>query len=185
MVMVSTDDAEIADVAKQYGATVPFMRSAATSDDHATTAAVVLEVIEALAQQGKQFEEACCIYPTAPFISPARLQAAYELLQQHQYNTVFPVAQFSYPIQRGITVKENAAVSMLWPENLDKRSQDLAPVFHDAGQFYWIDTTAFLQEQKLFTSHSGVIVLDELEVQDIDNETDWKLAELKHALLYP
>jgi len=185
LVMVSTDDEEIATVAKAHGAEVPFYRSAATSDDHATTAAVITEVLQQLATQGLRFTEACCIYPTAPFVSVEHLQTAHALLRKQQFATVFPVAKFSYPVQRGLTVNEAGNVSMLWPENLNKRSQDLPPVFHDAGQFYWINIAAFGKEQKLFTSHSGVIVLDELEVQDIDNETDWKLAELKHALLYP
>jgi N-acylneuraminate cytidylyltransferase len=182
-VMVSTDDDEIASIAKSYGAQVPFIRSKQTADDFAGTADVILEVLTDLQGIGKQFENACCIYPTAPFITTQTLNDAFDLMIKHKFNSVFPVCQFSYPVQRALEI-DNSKTSMVWPENLNKRSQDLQPRYHDAGQFYWMNVKAFLSTKKVFTENTGSIILNELQVQDIDNETDWKIAELKHSLLF-
>jgi N-acylneuraminate cytidylyltransferase len=185
MVMVSTDDEEIANISKQYGAQVPFLRSNATSDDHSPTADVLAEVIARFQENGQNFNYACGIYPTAPLISNENLVKGYELLNTNNYTSVFPVCSFSYPIFRALQFQPNRNIEMIWSENLNKRSQDLPVAYHDAGQFYWVDIRSFMKEKKLFTPNSGAIVLDELSVQDIDNETDWKIAELKHSLLYP
>lgn len=182
-VMVSTDDDEIAEVSKYYGAEIPFSRSKQNSDDYAGTAEVVIEVLNDLQKIGKQFDNACCIYPTAPFISKQTLEQAYKLLMGNKFDTVFPVCQFSYPIQRALEIN-HSKTTMVWPENLNKRSQDLPPRYHDAGQFYWMNIESFLKEKKIFTNYTGSIILDELKVQDIDNETDWKLAEFKYSLLF-
>ena len=184
-VMVSTDDDEIAKIATQHSAEVPFMRSPETADDFSGTAEVVSEVLVELQKTGKHFDYACCIYPTAPFITQTSLSEAFELMKEKNYDSVFPACAFSYPIQRALTLNTENKVEMIWPENQLKRSQDLEPAYHDAGQFYWLQAAAFLKNNTLFTSNSGVILLDEMEVQDIDTETDWKLAELKHILLYP
>lgn len=184
LVMVSTDDDEIADISKSYGAQVPFIRSKQTADDFAGTADVVLEVINDLKANGKQFENACCIYPTAPFISQQTLSEAYDLMVTNKFNSVFPVCPFSYPIQRALEIT-NSKTTMVWEENLNKRSQDLQTRYHDAGQFYWMNVSAFLKEKKVLTHNTGSTILNELQVQDIDNETDWKIAELKHTLLFP
>jgi N-acylneuraminate cytidylyltransferase len=181
-VMVSTDDDEIAEVAKKYGAEVPFTRSKQTSDDFTGTADVVIEVLNDLKKIGKEFINACCIYPTAPFISKQTLNDSYSLLVTEKFDSVFPVCAFSYPIQRALEINDSKT-TMVWEENLTKRSQDLAPRYHDAGQFYWLNIQSFLNAKKLFTQNTGSIILDELKVQDIDNETDWKLAELKYNLL--
>jgi N-acylneuraminate cytidylyltransferase len=183
-VMVSTDDAEIADIAKSYGAKVPFFRSHQTSNDFSTTADVIIEVLNELKKTGHEYENACCIYPTAPLLSEKSLVDTYNLLLTRNYNTVFPVCQFSYPVQRALKMDESN-VSMIWPENLNVRSQDLQKVYHDAGQFYWLKTSAFLENQKMFSENSGAVILNEIQVQDIDNETDWKMAELKHTVLFP
>lgn len=183
-VMVSTDDDEIEVISKRAGAEIPFKRSTKTSDDLSTTADVISEVLNDLTTNEKQFENACCIYPTAPFISKESLSAAYDQLVKNKFDTVFPVCAFSYPIQRALQIKD-AKVSMIIPENINKRSQDLQTTYHDAGQFYWLNISSFLKEKKLFTQNSGSIVLNEMQVQDIDTETDWKIAELKHALLFP
>ncbi|MBL7911103.1 MAG: pseudaminic acid cytidylyltransferase [Bacteroidia bacterium] len=183
-VMVSTDDDEIAVIAKKAGAEVPFKRSEKNSDDLSTTADVISEVLTELKAGGKQFENACCIYPTAPFITKEILNDAYELLVKNKFDSVFPVCSFSYPIQRALQIKD-AKVSMILPENINKRSQDLQTTYHDAGQFYWLNTSSFLKEKKMFTQNSGSVILNELQVQDIDNDTDWKIAELKHTLLFP
>lgn len=181
-VMVSTDDQEIAAVAEKYGAKVPFLRSPETSDDFSTTAAVISEVLEKYTSAGKNFDIGCCIYPTAPLVTLHTLTAAKQLLLNNNFSSVFPVVKYSYPIWRSLKI-EDGKVSLNWPENLDKRSQDLPSAFHDAGQFYWFKIDEFLVQQSLFTQNSGAIELEEMAVQDIDNLTDWKLAELKYQLL--
>jgi pseudaminic acid cytidylyltransferase len=181
-VMVSTDDEEIANVAKKYGAQIPFIRSEKTSDDFTGTADVMIEVLNDLQKIGKQFDNACCIYPTAPFITIKTLTDAYDVLITKNFDNVFPVCQFSYPIQRSLEINDSKT-TMVWDENLNKRSQDLQPRYYDAGQFYWMNIPAFLKEKKVFTQNTGSIILNELQVQDIDNDMDWKIAELKHALL--
>jgi pseudaminic acid cytidylyltransferase len=181
-VMVSTDDIEIAEIAKSYGAAVPFLRSKQNSDDFAGTADVIIEVLNQLSAIGKKFNNTCCIYPTAPFISTKTLEEAYKLLIEKKFDSVFPVCSFSYPIQRALQINDSKT-SMVWPENMSKRSQDLLPMFHDAGQFYWIKTDAFLAENKVITENTGSIILNEMQVQDIDTVTDWELAELKYKIL--
>jgi pseudaminic acid cytidylyltransferase len=178
-VMVSTDDDEIAEVSKKYGAYVPFKRSKANSDDFTGTADVILEVLSDLKEIQKQFDYACCIYPTAPFITIEKIEESYQLLIDKQFDSVFPICKFSYPIQRALQIK-NSKTSMIWPENLNKRSQDLPQTYFDAGQFYWLKVEKFIEHKKVFTQNTGSIILDELEVQDIDNDSDWKLAELKY-----
>ena len=181
-VMVSTDDEEIAEVARKCGAKVPFLRSSSTSDDFATTAAVLVEVLHAYAATGESFAYGCCLYPTAPLVRPSAIKEAYNLITKEQYDTVFPVLRYSYPIWRSLKM-ENNRVLMNWPEHLQSRSQDLPASFHDAGQFYWFNVRTFIEEQVLFSSNSGALELNELEVQDIDNLTDWKLAEMKYSLM--
>ena len=179
-VIVSTDDDEIAEIASSYGASVPFMRSEKNSDDFAGTDDVMLEVLISLLEKGKSYTHACCLYPTAPFIDIQSLRKAYDLMLDQQFDTVFPVCAFSYPVQRSLIMAGDGKVVMNWPENLHKRSQDLRPSYHDAGQFYWVNIASFLNTKNLYTDNTGAIVLDELRVQDIDNETDWKLAELNY-----
>ena len=181
-VMVSTDDLEITEVAKRYGASIPFMRSASASDDSATTSDALIDVFNTYTKQGKDFDYACCIYPTAPFITSEKLIEAYNKLTKERLNVVFPVMKFAYPIWRSLK-KENGKLLMNWPEHLNSRSQDLPPSYHDAGQFYFFRVDTFLEEKTLFGSNSGGIVIDELHGHDIDNDTDWRLAELKYKLL--
>jgi N-acylneuraminate cytidylyltransferase len=182
-VMVSTDDAEIAKIAKQYGASVPFMRSAKTADDFATTADAIIEVIDTYRKLGREFDHVACIYPTAPFTTAAKLTTAFEKLSGNAYSSVFPVVKFGYPILRSLKI-EDGRVSMNWPEHLNARSQDLPKAYHDSGQFYIASTATFLAERTFFTSNSAAIIVDEMEVQDIDNETDWKIAEVKYQMVY-
>ncbi len=181
-VMVSTDDENIADIAKKYGAKVPFMRSAKNADDYATTVDVLVEVLQTYQQRGKDFENGCCIYPTAPLLEPSFLKSGYKKLISESFSTVFPVVEFSYPIQRSLKLNEKGKVEMNWPEHLESRSQDLAKAYHDAGQFYWFNVEEILKEKKLFGKNSGAMVLPSTSVQDIDTEEDWKLAELKAKL---
>lgn len=182
-VMVSTDDKEIAEIAKKYGAQVPFLRSAQNSDDHATTADVILEVLDAYQKTGEEFDLVCCIYPTAPLISVENLSLGCSKLIEKGLTSVFPVVSFSYPIWRSLKLSEKGEVRMNWPEYEMSRSQDLPVAYHDAGQFYWLKVTDFLIERRLFSERCGVLVLNDAEVQDIDNFDDWELAEIKMKLL--
>ncbi len=186
-VMVSTDSDEIASVAKDYGATVPFLRSEGNSGDFATTIDVVSEVLNAYKEQGNDFDTAVCIYPTAPFITAERLKEAVALLEdstnEAPVDSVVPVVRFSFPPQRGFIIKDGYTV-MKQPEYMMTRTQDLEPMYHDSGQFYCLHVEAFRLSHKFFMEHMKTIELDETEVQDIDNETDWILAELKYRLLH-
>ena len=182
-VMVSTDDEEIAEVAKQYGAKVPFMRSAESAGDMATTSEVLIEVLNRYAKNNQHIKNACCIYSTAPLLKQDYLVEAYNLMLNEGFETVFPVLEFSYPIWRSLKINEQGKTEMNWPQHLNSRSQDLPKAYHDAGQFYWFDVETFQKSKLLFSANSGSIVLNEMEVQDIDNPSDWRLAELKATLL--
>jgi pseudaminic acid cytidylyltransferase len=182
-VMVSTDDDEIAEIARQYGATVPFLRSENSSDDFATTADVIEEVLNSYKHKGIDFDLACCIYPTAPLIDTKKIMESFELLKTQSFDCVFPVVEYSYPIQRALKVNGQNKMDLFFEENKNARSQDLESSYHDAGQFYSFLVDEFLKNKQLWTENTGVIFLDEFEVQDIDTLTDWKLAELKYELL--
>ncbi len=179
-VMVSTDDDEIASLAQRFGARVPFRRSARTAGDFATTDEVIAEVLEEYRRLGLEPERFCCIYPTAPFLTPSRLKEAMELLDAHE--SVLPVTAFSYPPQRGFVVKEGC-VERWMPQYETARSQDLEKIYHDAGQFYACRTEAFLRGMTTDVADMVPLVLPESEVQDIDTPEDWKLAEQKFLLL--
>jgi len=181
-VMVSTDSVEIAKVAEAAGAKVPFIRSEKTSDDFASIADVIEEVLKRYNETGLKFERLCLIFATAPFISAKRLKEGYELLNAKGYDSVFPVLPYSFPIQRAVKI-ENDKVAMLWPENMQKRSQDLPESYHDSGQFYWMKTDSFLKKKRLWTQNTGALVLPHLEAHDIDTEEDWRIAELKYSIL--
>jgi N-acylneuraminate cytidylyltransferase len=182
-VMVSTDDKEIAEISISCGAKVPFFRSELSSDDHASTPVVIEEVISEYNKRGITLDYVCCIYPTAPFLKAEKLKEAMDTLEKTGVDSVFPVVQFSYPIQRALKIESNNEVKMIWPENLNKRSQDLMFTYHDCGQFYALNTKSFLDQKKLFCEKSSPIIMSELEVQDIDNEEDWRIAELKYKTL--
>lgn len=181
-VMVSTDDEEIAEIARRYGAEVPFYRSEATANDYATTNDVLLEVLEEYGKRGEHFELACCVYPTAPFVTAGKLKNAVEQLLESDADTLIPVVAFSYPPQRAMLVRQGRLV-FKHPEHLDTRSQDLEPHYHDIGQFYVLRTEAFKRNRRLMVGNILPLVIPETEVQDIDTETDWKIAEMKYRLL--
>ncbi len=181
-VMVSTDSEEIAAIAKEYGAQVPFMRSDRTADDFATTADVIMEVLREYEKRGQQFETAVCIYPTAPFVTANKLKEAVHKLENSKAIEVKPIVRYSYPPQRGLVMDGDKA-SMKYPEYRDTRSQDLEPIYHDAGQFYCWNVGQYMACNGKFTDNIAPIVVSELEVQDIDNEEDWKLAELKYQMM--
>jgi len=182
-VMVSTDDSEIAEIARQYGATVPFFRSTATANDFAGIEDVLVEVFSSYAQIGKNFEYSCCILPTAPFVTGNMLKQGCEAIQEYSRDCAIPVVRYGYPIQRSLQVDASGRLSMVWPEYMDSRSQDLQPRFHDAGLFYWLRVAPFLKLPQIFQLDNVSIELPETTVQDIDTETDWKMAELKYQLL--
>ena len=181
---MSTDDEEIASVAVKAGAQIPFLRSAINSDDFSGTAEVMIEVLNEYEIRGKVFTEGCCIYPTAPFVSAEKLKAGFALMNESAFDVVFPVCAFSYTIWRSLKKDANGKVEMNWPENQKLRSQDLPPTFHDAGQFYWFRSKRLKESRTLFGDNSGAIEIDEMEGQDIDVESDWKIAELKYRMLY-
>lgn len=182
-VMVSTDDKEIAEIALQYGAKVPFMRSKETSNDFATTADVIDEVLSRYESKGYEFDAVCCIYATAPFITPERLRQASELLEKGSFDSAFSCVAYSYPVQRGLEINDKGRIAMKWPEFKSSRSQDLPPVYHDAGQFYISKTAAYKQAHGFWGDNTAPIILSELEVQDLDTPTDWALAEMKYRIL--
>ncbi len=181
-VMVSTDNIEIKEIALHYGATVPFLRSEGASDDFATTKDVLFEVLEDYKKAGVYFTSMCCIYPTAPFVTAAKLREAMQLLHSTGADSVIPVVPFSFPPQRGFLL-DKGNVRFQYPEHEASRSQDLVQVYHDCGQYYCINVGRFLHSGKLFTENTKAVIADEMEVQDIDNLADWKLAEMKYRLL--
>lgn len=177
-VMVSTDDAEIAQIARDAGAAVPFMRSAAAAGDYASTDDVIREVLEAYQAIGKTFNTFCCIYPTAPFVTAAKLKNAMEMLKSAE--SVMPVVAFSYPVQRGLRLDSQGHIGYKWPEYATARSQDLEKIYHDCGQFYACRTEAFFREGTTDTQDLVPLILPEMEVQDIDTLEDWAIAEVKY-----
>jgi len=182
-VMVSTDDSEIGEIAEQNGAKIPFFRSQQNSDDYSTIADVIVEVLDSYEKIGRSFEYFCCLLPTAPFVTPSRVREGLALLQSSCADSVVPVTRFGYPIQRALKIEKDGALKMFWPENYPKRSQDLEPSFHDVGQFYWGKAEVLKQTLRLFTENSRPLIIPESEVQDIDSEEDWKIAELKFQML--
>ncbi|TNE54228.1 MAG: pseudaminic acid cytidylyltransferase [Bacteroidetes bacterium] len=179
-VMVSTDDEKIAELARAYGAEVPFLRSPKNSDDHATTMDVIHEVVREYAEKGKHFEHLCCIYPTSPLTKMEDLKQGFEMISTDRYDTVFPIVAFSYPIWRGIYLDDKGNSCLISEEHADKRSQDTETVYHDAGQWYWINQKK--EVHSILDSKKGHIILSQLDVQDIDEPSDWQIAELKFKL---
>lgn len=178
-VMVSTDDKEIAEVARQYGANVPFMRSTTTASDFATTADVLREVITKYKELGLEFDYFCCFYATAPLVQSKDVVSAFERLQNSFFTCVYPIVQFSYPIWRCLDLAPDGTMTRHWPEYENSRSQDLPKEYHDTGTFYWYKTKEWLAG----IIKVGGIEVDETTIQDIDTETDWKMAEMKYKLL--
>jgi N-acylneuraminate cytidylyltransferase len=181
-IMVSTDSGEIAAVALEYGAEVPFMRSAETSNDYAVTADVLREVILKYQDCGMVYDQIFCLYPTAPFVTTEKLIKSAKILDTDDYGSVFPVVKFGFPPQRGVVIK-NGYLKISNPEDWNTRSQDLTPIYHDCGAFYAIKTKAFLEANKLITENTYPLICNENEVQDIDTLEDWELAEMKYKLM--
>lgn len=180
-VMVSTDDAEIAEIARSAGADVPFLRSAEMAGDYASTDDVIMEVLKEYEKRGLFFEAFCCIYPTAPFLTGKRLKEAMDLLETA--DSVIPVVPFSYPPQRGLIVDEQGFVKRQFPEYATARSQDLPKIYHDCGQFYACRTAPFIKAGTTDVEKLVPLVLPETEAQDIDTPQDWEIAESKYRRL--
>jgi N-acylneuraminate cytidylyltransferase len=183
-VIVSTDDHEIAELAKSHGAEVPFMRPDALADDFATTIAVIRHAIASIVQQGGQPDYVCCLYATAPLLAVEALQeAAARIEQRPDKSYVFSVTRFDFPVQRALKLGADGAVDALYPQYRDTRSQDLEPAFHDAGQFYIGRTDAWMRGDAIMSPCSLPYELPRYRVQDIDTLDDWQRAELLYAAL--
>lgn len=176
-IVVSTDDEEIARVATEAGAEVPFLRPSALADDHAPTIPVVAHAIEELRAAGDSPQAVCCIYATAPFVRAADLRLGLGILQSQDCRFAFSVTSFPAPIQRAFRVTRERRVEMFHPELFSVRSQDLEPAYHDAAQFYWGSADAWLSGQPIFSPDSAPVILPRHLVQDIDTPEDWTTAE--------
>lgn len=176
-IIVSTDDAEIADIARAHGAEVPFMRPPELSDDHTGTIPVIAHAIDWMLQNAGPVDFACCLYATAPFVQAADLQHGFEVLQRSGAHYAFSVTSYAFPIQRAIRITADQRVEMLNPEHFNTRSQDLEHAFHDAGQFYWGRAAAWLTGKPLFSHDAAPVLLPRHRVQDIDTAEDWERAE--------
>lgn len=176
-IVVSTDDDEIAEVANQYGADVPFQRPPELADDYAGTVPVIAHAVEWLSARGACVDEVCCLYATAPFVRPEDLRVGLDQLRAERCEYAFSVTSYAFPVQRALRVLDSGRVSMLYPEHANTRSQDLEEAYHDAGQFYWGRSSAWLSGQPIFTSTSTPVFLPRERVQDIDTLEDWRRAE--------
>lgn len=181
-IMVSTDDEEIKKISENHGAQVPFFRSEKNSDDFASLVEVVTEVLDQYKQLGSQFNNFCCLLPTAPLIQASDLRDTLNILTNQNKDFVVPIVRYSYPIQRSLRIN-NENISMVWPENFFARSQDCEPFYHDAGLFFWGAISAFQQHKKVFTGNCGFFELPPTRVQDIDTIDDWELCEMKFKTL--
>ncbi len=181
-IMVSTDDNEIAQIAKEYGASVPFMRSEKTSSDYATTFDVIDEVINEYKKLGKNFDIICCIYPCVPFLKSETLINAYKKMGDH--DGLAPVCKFPVPIEWALEITDNGILKILDREKCNTRSQDLIPKYYDVGMFYFCKTEKLYEHNSLAPDDTMAYVIDELECQDIDNEEDWQTAEMKYKILH-
>jgi len=182
-ILVSTDSAEIAAVAAEYGAECPFMRPPELADDKTPTAPVLRHALQFLADQGESPNLACCIYATAPFIQIGDLTAGHDIMLRHRCSSAFTVSTFGFPILRALKRNEDGSLAMFWPEYEMTRSQDLPEAYYDVGQFYWIDVARFMAEPKLYCRDSQPIILPRWRVQDIDTPEDWERASLMYKVL--
>ena len=182
-IIVSTDDHEIADVARQRGAEAPFMRPEALSNDYAGTAEVIAHATQWVMNQGVSLDAVCCIYPTAPLIQVEDLKRGWEALESGDWAYAFAVTDFDAPIFRAFKRSADGGIEMFFPEHYLTRSQDLPEAFHDAGQFYWARPSAWLEGKRVFDRHSIPIAIPRWRVQDIDTEDDWQRAESIYDLI--
>ncbi len=180
-IIVSTDDEEIANIAKSYGAEV-LKRPKNLADDFTPTIPVIAHAIESTCKDLSEIKAVCCIYATAPFIQASFLQEAYKKLLTCKSDYCFSATSFAFPIQRAIKLKHDS-VEMFYPEHFNTRSQDLEEAYHDAGQFYWGTPQAWCENRIIFSKNSSVVILPRHLVQDIDTIEDWKRAEIMYRVL--
>lgn len=179
-IIVSTDDDEIAEVAKKYGASVPFMRPEELSNDHAETTPVIAHATQWALDQGVDVTAVCCIYATAPFIQIADIQRGWEELNSAEWEYTFTATDFAAPIFRSFKQTEEGGIEMFYPEHFSTRSQDLPTALHDAGQFYWGRSSSWLEGKCIFSRRSVPIIIPRWRVQDIDTPEDWFRAEIMY-----
>ncbi|QFY89980.1 pseudaminic acid cytidylyltransferase [Magnetovirga frankeli] len=184
-IIVSTDDAEIAHIARQQGAETPFTRPAELADDQAGTTPVVRHAINWLLEQGEAPELVCCIYATTPLLTSEYLVQGWQALQDRpEKDFAFSVTSFPYPFQRGLKLTTEGGVAPFFPEFIPCRSQDLEPAYHDAGQFYWGRTQAWLGDGGMFSDRARPVILPRFRVQDIDDEEDWQRAQMLYRAIH-
>lgn len=176
-IIVSTDSKEIASIAKDFGAEVPFMRPAELADDYTGTDAVILHALKQLMKNGEEIDYICCIYATAPFVKAEYIIKGYNLLRNKNAASCFSVTTYPFPIFRSLKINNQSRLEMFWPEYRETRSQDLPEAYHDAGQFYWADTKKYLRKKQFYSKDSVPIILPRYLVQDIDTPEDWETAE--------
>jgi len=177
-IIVSTDDTEIAEIARQYGSEVPFTRPDELSNDFAGTTEVVAHATQWVLDHGFSLDAVCCIYATAPFVQVADIEKGYTALNSGTWEYAFTVTDFAAPIFRAFQKTAGGGIRMFFPEYFSSRSQDLPLALHDAGQFYWGRPSAWLEGRQIFDSHSVPVIIPRWRVQDIDTPDDWKRAEL-------
>lgn len=177
-IIVSTDDNEIAEIARTQGAEVPYMRPPELSDDGTGTIPVIAHAIDWMKSNAGEVDFACCIYATAPFIRAEDLRRGFVVLQRSRADYAFSVTSYAFPIQRAIRITADQRVAMFNPEHFTTRSQDLEEAFHDAGQFYWGRSAAWLGGKPLFSHDAAPVPLPRYRVQDIDTAEDWERAEV-------
>lgn len=181
-IMVSTDDDEIAAISREFGASVPFMRSSKNADDHSNFTDALQEVLECYAAAGRHFDLCCSVFATSALTQPEHLRQGFRMLQANpSLLAVVPVLSFGYPIQRALRIEDDR-LHMIQPENYFVRTQDMPPAYHDAGQWYWMRSAHVSGQLRLLAPTSAALVISDLDAQDIDNERDWLLAELKYQL---
>ncbi len=175
-IIVSTDSHKIAEVAKAYGAKAPFMRPKELADDYTPTVPVLIHALKTIEQRGEKVDYCCCIYATAPFIQPYYIKEGFRLIKQEKATTAFAITTYPSPIFRALGI-ENMRLKMIWPKYENTRSNDLPEAYHDAGQFYWINVKKFLKDKKLYSDNSVPVIIPRYQVQDIDTQEDWEMAE--------
>lgn len=183
-IIVSTDSQEVAQIARDFGAEVPFVRPDNLSDDYTGTGEVILHALNWLLDNGEKVVTICCLYATAPFVQPEAIKRGYETLKRQGVSSVFSVTTFPASIFRALKVNEAGRLEMIWPENLTKRSQDFPEVFHDAGQFYWADAKAYLKIKRFYSMNSMPVIIPRCFAHDIDTPEDWETAEKYYFTIY-
>jgi len=182
-IIVSTDSKEIASIAKDFGAEIPFMRPVELADDFAGTDAVTLHALKCLMEDGEKIDYVCCIYATAPFVKAEYIIKGYNLLLDNNATSSFSVTTYPFPIFRSLKINNKNRLEMFWPEHGETRSQDLPEAYHDAGQFYWANTKQYLKEKQFYSKDAVPVILPRYLVQDIDTQEDWVTAEKMYSIL--